>query len=60
MQDFFSGYKASIHSGITEVQLLFCASSNVELLLESIPLLEITSLLAKSKECIPATCSLYL
>jgi hypothetical protein len=57
-QDFFSGCKASIHSEITEVQLPFCASSIVELLLESISLLEITSSLVKSMDCIPATCSL--
>jgi hypothetical protein len=59
-QDFFSSCKASIHSKITEVQLPFCAPSIVELLLESISLLEITSSLVKSMDCIPATCSLCL
>ena len=59
-QDFFSSCKASDHDEIAEVQLPFCASSIVELLLESLSLLEITSSLVKSKDCMPATCSLCL
>ena len=59
-QDFFSSCKGSIHKGITEAQLPFCASSIVELLLESIFLIEITSSLVKPKDCTPATCSLCL